>query len=185
MLFPKYLYGLSKDVHKEAKKIVKKLEKNLGALNIPDSEMFTIYPQKHYIALSRAPWSGEKIYAFWLFEEIIMMTRNSEFVTKCFYEALKFPWATLCLFGGFMSATQLIFSEDKNKLMPFLHTVNKYWIDYLELGNIFMATPMEKKDIWTVFSNLKKVLSLLGVPNERLFNKAIPNNLLELVNEYK
>jgi hypothetical protein len=86
--------------------------------------------------------------------------------------------------GGFASQTQLIFVNDKYKLLPFLSAVNKYWKDFCALGDIFMGLIFERQNIWTVVSNIKKVLSLLGIPNERLIDNEVPQDLSELLKSY-
>jgi len=182
MLCPNFMFGLSRNVKKETNKYVTKLKANLNNFDIPKEKMFEIDPGKHRFRFFKGTTYNEGIYVYWLFEEIIRRTRDSVFVSKCFYEALKYPWSILCLFGGFMSWTQSIFHEDREKLIPFLKAVNKYWNDYLKLGDIFIDVGASgNKNIWTVGSNLKKVLALLGVSNERLLDKTIPYDLMKLI----
>lgn len=180
MLFPSFFRGIPKDVYRENKKFVTKLKKNIDFFDFPQEEMITFNPCDERIALGKTSWHGVNIYLFPFFEEIYK-TSNKEFIDNCYQKALESPWSILCLMGGFMSQTQLIFTQDSEKLYPFLAAINSRWEYLCSLGDVFMGLIPERKNIWTVNSNLKKVLALLNVPTERLLDKEIPQDLLKLV----
>jgi hypothetical protein len=181
IFFPRFLRGVPKDVYRESKKFVTKLKRNIESFNIAGEGLFEFEPGSERIVLGKAPWHGSNIYLFQLFEDIYK-TNAVEFINTCYYKALNYPWAILCLMGGFVSQTQLLFT-DKEKLYPFMQAANKHWQEFCSMGNVFIDMVPEKKDIWNVTSNLKKVLARLGVPQGRLLEKEMPNDLIELVND--
>ena len=180
MYFPAFLYGTPKEVNMATKKFIKKLKKNIEVFDIPNEEMINFNQTEMRIALGKCAWHGENIYVYHLFEEIYK-TKDGDFISNCYSRALKAPWSLLCLAGGFTSLTQHIFVNDNARLFPYLLALNESWKDICSLGDVFMGLVFERKNIWTVMSNIIKVLALLGVPKDRLLDKEVPKDLVELV----
>lgn len=117
---------------------------------------------------------GEQFYIFSLLE--IAIAKKFALIDCLVDEFLLLPWGTLCLIAGSCGLTQLLYRNNEKKMFDFLKSVVTFYDQIFDSDNRIIGLGGYEGNVWTVVSNIKQVLAVLGVDKDTVLRSKITPN---------
>jgi len=171
MLLPAVQYGDWRDVKKRMRKIVTRIKRGEGIVDVmTEGGMLEVEQHPGMVivgGLVHTEWTNFHCFVPWkplgdaLFD--IRVARDPVLESKIFDESLRVPWGVL----GLLSHENQIWFPDESRFEPFLNAAIETWDQFDAIGERYF-TAVQGKALWSLPNNLHYVLANMGVPHDLL-----------------